>query len=170
MVTTRTMTRRRLRRAVPPAPPRRRRSRPALAGIAGKVAARGLRVSAFARVYLAAGTILAMAICYLIVAAQATQSSYELSRLKDQHSQLAAEQRQLRYREAALHTPARVEQEAAQAGLQRAAPARYVGYQPVAIDLSAPVGHDRPDDAPLWQRALAGLFGGWARDALASDR
>ena len=109
-----------------------------------------------------------LAVAYLVVAAQATQSSYDLNRLKDQNVQLRAEQDQLRYAMAAEHTPARVEQEAAQAGLQRPSQLKYVAYQPVQIDLNASVGPERPDQTPRWQQALATLFGG-ARDAFAAD-
>jgi Tfp pilus assembly protein PilN len=151
------------------APPRRRRSsRPLWADIASSPAARRLQLSTFARVYAAAGVVLVLAIAYLVVAAQATQSSYELSRLKDQNAQLRAEQDQLRYGMAAQHTPARVEQEAAAAGLQRSNQLKYVSYQPVVVDLSAPLGPDRPVQGPLWQQAIAAVFGG-ARDVLAAS-
>jgi cell division protein FtsL len=164
LVTTRILTRRRLSAGVTTR--RRRSSRPLLAEIAASPAARRLRLSAFARVYAAAAVVLLLAIAYLAVVAQATQSSYELSRLKDQNAQLRAEQDQLRYSIAALHTPARVEQEAAAAGLQRTNQPKYVAYQPIAVDLNAPTGPTRPVEAPLWQRALAALLGGG--DALAS--
>jgi cell division protein FtsL len=150
------------------APTRRRRSsRPLWADIAASPAARRLQLSTFARVYAAAGVVLMLAIAYLVVAAQATQSSYELSRLKDQNAQLRAEQDQLRYSMAAQHTPARVEQEAAAAGLQRSNQLKYVSYQPVVVDLSAPLGPDQPVQGPLWRQAIAAVFGG-ARDVLAA--
>jgi cell division protein FtsL len=150
------------------APTRRRRSsRPLWADIAASPAARRLQLSTFARVYAAAGVVLLLAIAYLVVAAQATQSSYELSRLKDQNAQLRAEQDQLRYSMAAQHTPARVEQEAAAAGLQRSNQLKYVSYQPVVVDLSAPLGPDRPVQGPLGKQAIAAVFGG-ARDVLAA--
>ncbi|MBJ7601337.1 MAG: hypothetical protein DLM67_15680 [Candidatus Nephthysia bennettiae] len=165
MVTTRILTRRRL-IAAPPTR-RRRGSRPLWADITASPAARRLQLSTFARVYAAAGVVLALALAYLVVAAQATQSSYELTRLKDQNAQLRAEQDQLRYGMAAQHTPARVEQEAAAAGLQRSNQLKYVSYQPVVLDLSAPLGPERPVQGPLWQQAIAAVFGG-ARDALAA--
>jgi cell division protein FtsL len=150
------------------APPRRRRSsRPLWADITATPAARRLKLSTFARVYAAAGVVLVLSLAYLVVAAQATQSSYELTRLKDQNAQLRAEQDQLRYGMAAQHTPARVEQEAAAAGLQRSNQLKYVSYQPVVLNLSAPLGPDRPVQGPLWQQAIAAVFGG-ARDALAA--
>jgi len=150
------------------APTRRRRSsRPLWADIAASPAARRLQLSTFARVYAAAGVVLLLAIAFLVVAAQATQSSYELTKLKDQNAQLRAEQDQLRYSMAAQHTPARVEQEAAAAGLQRSNQLKYVSYQPVVVDLSAPLGPDRPVQGPLWRQAIAAVFGG-ARDVLAA--
>jgi cell division protein FtsL len=168
LVTTRILTRRRL---IAAGPTRRRRSsrssRPLWADIAASPAARRLQLSTFARVYAAAGVVLVLAIAYLVVAAQATQSSYDLTRLKEQNAQLRAEQDQLRYTMAAQHTPARVEQAAAAAGLQRSNQLKYVSYQPVALDLGASLGPDRPVQGPLWQQALAAVFGG-ARDVLAA--
>ena len=160
------MTRRRLIAAGPTR--RRRSSRPLWADVLATPAARRLQLSTFARVYAAAVLVLVLAIAYLVVAAQATQSSYDLNRLKDQNAQLRAEQDQLRYTMAAEQTPARVEQGAAQAGLQRPSQLKYVAYQPVAIDLNASVGPDQPDQSPKWQQALAALFGG-ARDVFAAD-
>jgi cell division protein FtsL len=165
LVTTRILTRRRL-IAAPPTR-RRRSSRPLWADITATPAARRLQLSTFARVYAAAGVVLVLALAYLVVGAQATQSSYELTRLKDQNAQLRAEQDQLRYSMAAQHTPARVEQEAAAAGLQRSNQLKYVSYQPVVLNLSAPLGPERPVQGPLWQQAIAAVFGG-ARDALAA--
>jgi Tfp pilus assembly protein PilN len=165
LVTTRILTRRRL---IAAAPPRRRRSsRPLWADIAASPAARRLQLSTFARVYAAAGVVLLLAIAYLVVAAQATQSSYDLARLKEQNAQLRAEQDQLRYTMAAEHTPARVGQEAAAAGLLRSNQLKYVNYQPVVLDLSAPLGPSQPAQGPLWQQAVAAVFGG-ARDVLAA--
>jgi hypothetical protein len=166
LVTTRILTRRRM-MAAGPTRRRRRSSRPLWADIAASPAARRLQLSAFARVYAAAGVVLVLAIAYLVVAAQATQSSYDLTRLKEQNGQLRAEQDQLRYTMAAQHTPARVEQEAAATGLQRSSQLKYVSYQPVALDLGASVGPDRPAQGPLWRQALAAVFGG-ARDVLAA--
>jgi cell division protein FtsL len=166
LVTTRILVRRRLIAAGPTR--RRRSSRPIWADLLASPAARRLQLSTFVRVYAAAGVVLVLAIAYLVVAAQATQSSYDLNRLKDQNAQLKAEQDQLQYTMAAEHTPARVQQEAAQAGLQRPTQLKYVAYQPVSIDLNASLGPAVPDQAPRWQQALAALFGG-ARDAFAAD-
>ena len=173
MVTTRTIHRRRLSagskgRVAHPSR-RRRRTRLDLA-IAGSVAARRLRLSSFARVYLVAGGLLALAVAYLVVGAQLTQTSYELSRLQQQQTDLHAGQDQLRYQAAAMHTPARVEQAATTAGMQRTSPAGYPAYEPVAIDLGAAIGAGRPNDSPLWRRTLATVLGSTTKDAMASDR
>ena len=182
MVTSRILARRRAEAGSEPAPrpvPRRRRSK--RGGVisvgapsihAAALVAR-LRVSAFGRVYVVAAGVLAMAICYLFVAAQMTQTSYEMNRLRAQQAELKAEQDQLRYQGVQLHTPARVAQEAGVAGLAPAAtPTKYLGYQPVAIDLGAATGQAAPDQSPLWQRAVAGLLTGMGanRDVQASDR
>jgi len=129
------------------------------AGLADAPAAGGRRLSSFARTYAAAGALLVVAIGYLAVASQATQTSYELDRLKDQNAQLLAEQDQLRYEDARAHTSAGVAQAATAAGLEHGTPARYVTYQPVALDLGAPVGPARPPEAAPWQRVLAALTG-----------
>ena len=173
MVTTRIMARRRLHPSLRQAHPiRRRRSAPAaavLAQLPGTAALERLRLPSFSRVYVASAALLALAISYLVVSAQATQTSYELTRLKDVNAQLAAEQDQLRYHAASLHTPARVEQEAALAGLQRSTSARFLTYEPVAVDLGASIGPARPDDRPLWQRVLASALE-WTRDLAVGDR
>ena len=110
---------------------------------------------------------LVLSVAYLVVAAQATQSSYELSKLKDQNAQLTAERDQLRYTMAAQHTPARVEQEAAAAGMQRSNQLKYVSKQPVTLNLRAPLGPEPSGPEPMWQQAIAAVFGG-AREALAA--
>ena len=155
---------------------RRRRSGAPLAGGRGlrpAVALERLRRSSFGRVYAVAAVVLAMAICYLVVAAQATSTSYEMNRLRLQQAELRAEQDQLRYQGVQLHTPARVAQAAGQAGLSPAAtPTKYLGYQPVAIDLGASTGLPAADATPLWQRAVAGVLSGIgaSREVQASDR
>ncbi|MDQ6899455.1 MAG: cell division protein FtsL [Candidatus Dormibacteraeota bacterium] len=112
----------------------------------------------FTRLCAALAVLLLAAAGYLVVAAQATQSSYDLARLKQQHEQLQAEQNQLRYGSATLHAPARVEKEAQQLGMQRRADQRVLAAQP-AVDLQKPIGPDQPDDPPRWQRMLGHLFG-----------
>lgn len=132
-----------------------------------------LRLSEFGRVYAVAGVLLLMAICYLVVAAQMTQTSYEMNRLRAQQAELVAEQGQLRYQGVQLHTPARVAQAAGVAGLAPAStPVKYLGYQPVAIDLGAGTGETPPDRTALWQRAVAGVLTGIgaSREVQATDR
>lgn len=171
MVTERTLERRRLGLQLPTAPPSRRRRRSArpLVELAGSALVARLRLSAFARACVVAALLLALALTYLVVAAQATQSSYELSRLRNQKAQLEADQDQLRYQSIRLHAPARVEQEAAAAGLQRSSNPTPVAYQPVDLDLARPIGPQPPDASPLWERALAAVWEG-GQDVLAAGR
>ena len=172
MVTTRIQTTRRQlgtgRRAH--AQPRRRAAWPLFATVANSAAAERLRLSSYGRVYAAGIGLLAIVIAYLLVGTQTTQTSYDLDRLKDQNAQLVAEQDELRAQDARMHTQAGVAQAAAAAGLQHSNSHQYVGYQPVALDLGAPIGPARPEDTPLWQRALAMIVGGTARDAQAAGR
>lgn len=121
--------------------------------------------------YLLATGAVALLICYLALAAQVTQESYDISRLQAQHADLQAEQAQLRYEKASLESPSHVDSSAGAAGLQRKTPAKYVAYQPSSLDVAAPVGDPAPDRSPLWQRALAGIFGAaGGREAAASSR
>jgi len=71
-----------------------------------------------------------------------------------------------------LHAPAQVQQQAAQSGMQRVVPTGYVAGQPVAIDLTAPVGATAGDTTPLWARAVAAVINtvGGTRDVLAASR
>jgi Tfp pilus assembly protein PilN len=116
------------------------------------------------------GLLLGAILIYLVLAAQVTQASYDITHLQDQQRQLLAEQDQLRYQEVTLHAPAQVEQQAAQGGMQRVPPANYVPSLPVAIDLEAPVGAQPTDLTPLWERAVAALANriGVSRDAMAA--
>ena len=159
MVTPRILQRRRL---VPAATGHRRRrasARPVLEQ-AGGVAARRLGLTrGLTRLYVAGAVLLLFATGYLVLAAQATQSSYDLARLKQQHQQLQAQRDQLRFQDATLHAPARVEQEAQASGMQRHADQKAILGQPLRFDLQRPDGPDRPDSAPRWQRLLAGVFG-----------
>ena len=141
---------------------------------AGVLASERLRGVDLRHLRLYAGWAVAVAIlvAYLALAAQVTQVSYELARLQNQQAALQAEQGQLRLREADLHTPAQVEQDAQAAGLQRQAPRGYATYQGTGVDLAAPIGQPAPVDRPLWQDAVASLLGavGGSRDVLAGDR
>lgn len=172
MVTSRILDRRRQAPGRGAASNRRRRRSPSWPLEVSSAAAERLRLSAFGRIYLTAAVVIALGICYLLVAAQVTQSSYELNKLRGDQSQLLAEQDQLKFRVASLRTPARVDQDAAAAGLHQGKPAQYIGYQPVAIDLAAPIGPAPADDLPPWQQAVAALLTGigTTRDVVATER
>jgi hypothetical protein len=154
-----------------PAPRRRRRTR-GFVQVASATAVERLRLSTFGHAYLGLGAILIVVLFYLGLAAQITQSSYDITRLQDQQRQLIAEQDQLRYQEVTLHAPAQVQQQAAQSGMQRVVPSGYVSGQPVAIDLTAPVGDSANATTPLWERAVAALVNtvGGTRDVLAATK
>ena len=109
----------------------------------------------FGHAYMAVGAAVIGLLFYLGIAAQITQSSYDISRLQDQQRQLIAEQDQLRYQEVTLHAPAQVQQQAAQTGMQRVVPTNYVQGNEVAIDLTSPIGDSPADTTPLWLRAVA---------------
>ena len=150
--------------------PRRRRRARSFVQTAGVVAADRLRLNAFGNAYLVAGVLLVCVLSYLALSAQITQASYDIAKLQKQQSQLLATQDQLQYQEISLHAPARVQSEAAQAGMQRGSPTTYVSAQPIAIDLQAPDGAGPSDLTPLWQRAVAALISkvGGTRDAMAA--
>ena len=183
MISTRILTRRRLgaqgMQAAHPArggqlahaPVRRRRTR-GFVQVASATAAQRLRLNTFGHAYIAVGLLLGAILVYLVLAAQVTQASYDITRLQDQQRQLLAEQDQLRYQEVSLHAPAQVEQQATRTGMQRVPPASYLPSQPVAIDLQAPIGAAPTDSTPLWERAVAALANrlGVSRDAMAASR
>jgi hypothetical protein len=139
-----------------------------LATVANGATADRLGLSSFGRVYMVAAALLGLIVAYLLIGTQATQTSYELDNLKTENTQLSAEQTDLRAQDARIHTQAGVAQAAASAGLQRGNSLQYVAYQPTGLNLSAPIGPARPESAPLWQRALAAIVGGTARDAQAA--
>ena len=151
---------------------RRRRRARTFVQVASTVASERLRLSSFGHAYMAVGVLLFAVLAYLALAAQVTQSSYDITRLQTQQSQLIAEQDQLRYQEVTLHAPAQVEQSATQSGMQRVAPVTYVNGQAVAIDLEAPVGAPPTDSTPLWERAVAALVTrlGVTHDAMAATK
>ena len=140
--------------------------------VAGAVAAERLRLNVFGHAYVAVGSGFIVVLFYLAIAAQITQSSYEIARLQDRQSQLIAEQDQLRYQEVTLHAPAQVQQQAAQAGMQRVVPSNYVQGNEVAIDLTAPIGAAPADQTPLWLRAVAFVVGtaSGAKDVQAASK
>ena len=129
-------------------------------------------MNVFGHAYFGLGAVVVCLLFYLAIAAQITQSSYDISRLQEQQRQLIAEQDQLRYQEVTLHAPAQVQQQAAQGGMQRVVPSSYVQGQQVAVDLTAPVGASATDATPLWQRAMAAVFNEVAgtRDVMASTK
>ena len=171
MTSTRILARRRLGVAgAHHVPARRRRRTRGFVQVAGSVAAERLHLNAFGHAYLWFGAVLIGILFYLALAAQVTQSSYDIARLQETQRQLVAEQDQLRYQEVTLHAPAQVQEQAAQTGMQRAAPVGYVAAQPMAIDLQSPAGASGTDGTPLWERYLAALFNkvGGTRDVLAA--
>jgi cell division protein FtsL len=175
LTSTRILTRRRLGTTAAQhvvAPPRRRRRTRGFVQVASAVAQERLRVNVFGHAYLGVGAVVICLLFYLAIAAQITQSSYEISRLQDQQGQLLAEQDQLRYQEVTLHAPAQVQQQASQSGMQRVVPSSYVQGQEVAVDLTAPVGASAADATPLWQRAVAAVLNQVAgtRDVMASTK
>lgn len=105
--------------------------------------------------YLGLGAVVIALLFYLGIAAQITQSSYDIARLQEQQRQLIAQQDQLRYEEVTLHAPAQVQQHAAQSGMQRVVPSNYLVGSAVAIDLAAPIGAGATDMTPRWMRAVA---------------
>jgi Tfp pilus assembly protein PilN len=139
---------------------------------AGTVAATRLRASKHARLYAAVALGVGVLVAYLVLAAQVTQTSYQLAQLQNQQAQLQAEQAQLQYAEADLHTPAQVDHAAAQAGLRQKTASGYLTGQVAAIDLEAPIGPAPADAEPRWERAVAAILGGvtGTKDVLASTR
>ena len=140
--------------------------------MASSAAADRLHLNAFGHAYLGLGAVLICVLFYLALAAQITQSSYEIARLRDQQSQLLAEQDQLRYQEVTQHAPAQVQQAAVQSGMERTSPTKYVSNRAVAIDLQAPIGAPPTDSTPLWQRMVAAVVDRvvGAHDVMAATR
>lgn len=174
MTSTRILARRRLgtTSAAPhvAAAPRRPRRARGFVQVASAAAAERLRVNVLGHAYFGVGAAVIGLLFYLAIAAQITQSSYDISRLQDQQRQLISEQDQLRYQEVTMHAPAQVQQQAAQGGMQRVVPSSYVAGQPVAVDLTAPVGAQANDTTPLWLRAVASVLNtaGGTRDVMAA--
>jgi hypothetical protein len=138
--------------------------------VASSTAAERLQLNSFGHAYLGVGAVLIAVLFYLGLAAQITQSSYDITRLQEQQRQLLAEQDQLRYQEVTLHAPAQVQQQAAQSGMQRVVPWGYVPGQAVAIDLTKPVGDPPNDTPPLWARAMAAVVNAVTHDVAAKTR
>ncbi len=146
------------RRMRPAAPVRRRRSRwhPPPAGL--RMPAVSKRLDRHLRLYAAGAVLLVLVLVYLVQAAQVTAQSYRIEQLQARQQGLAAEQAQLRYEEASLQAPARVQAEASRTGMQRAAPAAYVPFKAVAVNLLAPVDAPAANEQPLWSRILAAIW------------
>jgi hypothetical protein len=138
-------------------PVRRRRRTRGFVQVASTAAADRLHLNAFGHAYLGLGAVVICVLFYLALAAQITQSSYDISRLQDQQRQLLAEQDQLRYQEVTQHAPAQVQRAAAQSGMGRITPTRYVTSPAVAIDLQASIGAAPNDPTPIWQRMVAAV-------------
>jgi hypothetical protein len=173
LISTRILTRRRLGAAgAQHVPVRRRRRTRGFVQVATAATAERLHLNAFGHAYLGLGAAVIGVLFYLALAAQITQSSYEIARLQDQQRQLLAEQDQLRYQEVTQHAPAQVEQSAAQSGMRLKTPTKYVASQAVAIDLQAPIGASPGDSTPLWQRMVAAVVNRvvGAHDVMAATR
>lgn len=173
MISTRILTRRRLGTAgVQHVPARRRRRTRGFVQVATSATVERLHLNAFGHAYLGLGAVLICVLFYLAIAAQITQSSYEIARLQDQQRQLLAEQDQLQYQEVTQHAPASVQRSAVQSGMERTTPNRFVNSHAVAINLSAPIGAPPTDSAPLWQRMVAAVVDRvvGAHDVMAATR
>ena len=120
--------------------------------------------------YAAALTVLAGLILNLVQVAQVTQLSYEVGRLRQQRTDLLAEQDQLRYQAVSLRAPATVQSAAGRAGMRQPAPARYLPYEASGIDVYEPLEPPTEPPASGWDRALAAVARGvpGALDALAA--
>jgi hypothetical protein len=123
--------------------------------VASIAATERLHLNRFGHAYVVVGVVSIALFFYLAIAAQITQSSYDISRLQEQQRQLLAQQDQLRYQEVTLHAPAQVQQQATQSGMVRVIPASYVAGAELAIDLTAPIGASATDTTPRWMRAVA---------------
>ncbi len=173
MISTRTLTRRRLGAAgIQHVPVRRRRRTRGFVQVASTAAVERLHLNAFGHAYLGLGAVVICVLFYLALAAQITQSSYDISRLQDQQRLLLAEQDQLRYQEVTQHAPAQVQRAAVQSGLGRTTPTRYVKGPALAIDLQASIGAPPSDATPIWQRMVAAVVNRvvGAHDVMAATR
>lgn len=116
------------------------------------------RLDRHLRLYAAAAALLVVVLLYLIQSAQVTAQSYRIEQLQGQQQGLAAEQAQLRYEEASLQAPSRVQAEASRTGMQRAAPTAYVPFRAVAVNLLSPVDAPPANEQPLWTRIVAAFW------------
>jgi hypothetical protein len=153
-------------------PPRRRRRTRGFVQVASSAAVDRLHLNSFGHAYLGLGAVVICVLFYLALAAQITASSYQIAQLQDQQRVLLSAQDQLRYQEVTQHAPAQVQQAAANSGMERAAPKRYVSSKALAIDLQAPIGAPATDSTPLWQRMVAAVVDRvvGAHDVMAATR
>lgn len=151
---------------------RRRSSRHGLLqGAGGAIAARvPVRQARLAALCAAGAAVLAGLILNVVQAAQVTQASYDIGRLRAQQADLVAEQNQLRYKVVSLRAPGRVQEQAARAGLQRPIPTQYVGYTDPGFDVFARLEAAPPEAPSLWDRALAAVGSPLAGRVLAARR
>ncbi len=173
MISTRILTRRRLGTAGEQhVPARRRRRTRGFVQLASSATVERLHLNAFGHAYLGLGAVLICVLFYLALAAQITQSSYDIARLQDQQRQLLAEQDQLQYQEVTQHAPASVQRSAVQSGMARTTPNKFVNSHAVAINLAAPIGAPPTDSTPLWQRMVAAVVDRvvGAHDVMAATR
>jgi hypothetical protein len=143
-----------------------------LVQVASTATVERLHLNVFGHAYLGLGAVVIVVLFYLGLAAQITQSSYDIARLQDQQSQLLAAQDQLQYQEVTLHAPAQVQQAAVKSGMKLTAPTRYVLSRGAGIDLQAPIGASAGDSTPLWQQMMAAVVTRvvGARDVMAATR
>jgi cell division protein FtsL len=113
------------------------------------------RLNRHLRIYAAGAALLVLVLLYLIQAAQVTAQSYRIEELQSQQQSLAAEQSQLRYEEASLQAPSRVQADASRTGMRRVTPTAFVPFKAVAVNLLAPVDAPPRPGQPLWSRLLA---------------
>ena len=116
------------------------------------------RLDRHLRIYAAGAALLTVVLLYLVQAAQVTAQSYRIEQLQAQQQSLNAERAQLRYEEASLQAPARVQSEASRTGMLRAAPTAYVPFKAVAVDLLSPVDAPPANEKPLWSRLVAAVW------------
>jgi cell division protein FtsL len=136
----------------------RRSAQPALIQLASGAAARRLRLRTMGRVYVAAAVAVLLTLAYLVLGAGTTSASYVLDALQAQDQQLQADQGQLQYESAMLHTPARRQQEAQQQKMVPVQPAGYVTGQSSPINLSASISAQPA--GPSWWNFLGGVVAG----------
>lgn len=121
--------------------------------MATRTAAERLRIRAYGRTYLVGAAAVVVTVANLVLSTQATQTSYELDRLRNQQNELQSQEGQLRYRKASQITPAEQDREAQQQGMARPMPAGYLAPQPVGFSLDAPISQRQQALSP-WQLAV----------------